>query len=623
MKFKRISRISCGFILIAVIALLIFVISRWKQEEISNPNLMTAQKVFLYQENADARLKRILEDKELKKIFKIETINCRYPQMKWSGRIKYSNISYHALFAVDNSKIIFKLKKIRYGSLTFSIFNPDQSRLFYKIVLKHKNQEINLFKKFYDKETLVSETINLEHTFDRGVELIFETGGRGIGAWINPLLKTQKKNPKVFIVIVLDTLRYDHASLYGYSRKTTPFLDRLSQDAVVFQEAYSTTSWTLPAHVSLFTGKNLDEHGVITPNDRISNNCNLVSEIFQEKGYVTAAFTGGGFIEDIFGFYRGFQIYSNIPGEVFSKNSAERVFNHFTKYIERFWGNDLFVFLHTYQIHAPYKAPHEYIDQINKDVRTNLKGIKNFTGSNHEYFKAIDPGDRQLLIDLYDASILYTDKMLVGSMVDFLKEKGVYDDTMLVVLSDHGEEFFDHFSWEHGHTLYKELIKIPLVVKYPKNREKGKKDALVSITDIPGMILKESGLPYDETVFGNKIGHEKRVLPILLPLSPIIKQFPPKISFVDKDYHFIINIWDKKKAAFFDPQPPVAQEIELYETRDYLEMNNLYRRRKSIVNRYLKNLEKYLKQIKGIKMGKFQFGKELEEKLKSLGYLLN
>ena len=614
-------KIVVSVVLTTAIALLIFFLFHLKQEDLINPNLMTAPKEFIYPTNAEARLKRLLEEDKLKKIFIKEMVNTRYPKEKWSGRLKYAAISYQALVAVDHSKIFFKLKKLTAPGLTFSIFNPENSRLFYKIFLKYKNQAINLYKGFYDKETLVSKTVVLKRRFNSEVELVFETKGKGIGAWINPRLKVKKKKPKVFIVIVLDTLRYDHTSLYGYSRKTTPTLDRISKNSVVFQNAYTTSSWTLPAHVSLFSGKNLDEHGVITPNDRISDQYPLVSELFQEKGYVTAAFTGGGFIEDTYGFARGFQLYSNIPGRVFSMNSAERVFNHFAKYIEGFWGNDLFIFLHTYQAHAPYKAPREYIDQISKNVGDNLKGVKNFIRNNHEYYKSIDPVNRHMLIDLYDASILYADKMLVGSVVNFLKEKGIYDESMLVVLSDHGEEFYDHHSWEHGHTLYKELIKIPLLVKYPNNRQKGKEETLVSIIDIPSMMLKESGLPFEKSLFKNGIGQEKRELTVLLPLSPIIKHFPPKISFIDKNFHFIFNIIDKEKLSFFDPPPPNAQEIELYAAKDYLEKTNLYKRRKNIVDRFGKRLGKYLKQIKGIKMKKFKFNKELEEKLKSLGYL--
>lgn len=610
---------------IAVIALLIFLLLQPKQDETINPNLMTAPKTFIYPENAETRFKKLVADHQLEKIFIKETVNTLYqgPGQKWSGRLKHSGVSHHALFTVDQSTIIFKLKKPEAGGLIFSIFNPADSRLFYTVALKSENQTVNLYKAFYDKESMVSKTIDFPRTLDGEVEFIFQTKGKGVGAWINPGLKIQKEKPKVFIVIVLDTMRYDHTSLYGYSRKTTPMLDQLSKEAVVFRNAYTTTSWTLPAHVSLFSGKNLEEHGVVTPNDRISETYPLAAEIFQQNGYVTAAFTGGGFIEDSYGFARGFQVYSNIPGSVFSKNSAQRVFNHFKNYIGKYWGNDLFIFLHTYQPHAPYKAPHEFIDRINKDIDTNMKGIKNFIRGKQEYFKAIAPEERQVLIDLYDASILYCDNMLLGNVVDFLKEKGMYEDSMLVVLSDHGEEFFDHHSWEHGHTLYNELIKIPLVIKYPKNRKKGEENALASITDIPALLLKESGLSFDETVFKNEIGRDKRTLPILLPLSPIIDQFPAKISFINENYHFILNIIDKEKMTFFKPPPTVTREIELYDSRDYLEKINIYKRKIHVLERFAEQMEKYLQKVKGIKMKKFKLDKELEQKLKSLGYLGN
>lgn len=607
-------------------AAVILILLPSKEGETVDPNLINAPKTFVYPENAEDRFKKEVEDNDRGKIFLQETVNTLYSstETKWAGRIKYSGVSYHSLFAVDNSSIRFKLKKHRaerLKGLTFSIFNPDKSRMFYKVFLKNGDRETILFKGFYDKETLLPAAVDFPATPGEDPELVFETQGKGIGAWLNPRLDIPKKNPNIVIVIVLDTVRYDHTSLYGYSRKTTPVLEKLSRDAVVFGNAYSTTSWTLPAHVSLFSGKDLDEHGVVTPNDTIPMTYPLVSEVFQRNGYVTAAFTGGGFIEDTFGFFRGFQLYSNNPGSVFSMNSAERVFDHFKNYIEQFRGNDLFIFLHTYQAHAPYKAPHEYIDRIARGIDSNLKGIKNFIGGNHEYFKSVGPADRQLLIDLYDAAILYCDEMLVGSVIEHLKQKGMYDDTMLVVLSDHGEEFYDHHSWEHGHTLYRELVQVPLLIKYPRNRKTGKEEALVSITDLPGMMLKEGGLRYDETVFRNGVGGEQRVLPVLLPVSPIIREFPPKVSFVDSQFHFIFNIFDKEKIAFFDPPPPVLRDIELYEKKDYLERSNLSSKKGTVVDRFGKLLGTYLKQVKGVKMEKFKLNKELEEKLKSLGYL--
>lgn len=612
-------------LLVLTAAVLLFLLPS-KSGETVNPNLMIAPKTFVFSEDAENRFKKEVENDDLGKTFLLETVNTLYPSTEtgWTGRIKYSGVSYHSLFAVDNSSIRFKLKKHqarKLKGLTFSIFNPGNTRMFYKVFLEHGNEETILFKGFYDKETFLPAAVDLPRRFDEDVELVFETQGKGIGAWLNPRLDIPKNNPNIVIVIVLDTVRYDHTSLYGYSRKTTPVLETLSRDAVVFRNAYSTTSWTLPAHVSLFSGKDLDQHGVVTPNDTIPLTFPLVSEVFQENGYVTAAFTGGGFIEDTFGFFRGFQLYSNNPGSVFSMNSAERVFDHFKNYIEQFRGNDLFIFLHTYQAHAPYKAPHEYIDRIAQGVESNLKGIKNFIGGNQEYFKSIDPGNRQLLIDLYDSAILYCDEMLVGSVVNHLKKEGMYEDAMLIVLSDHGEEFYDHHSWEHGHTLYRELVQVPLLIKYPRNRIIGKDETIISIADLPGIMLNENHLLDDQSVFRDRVGEEKRVLPVLLPVSPIITEFPPKVSFVDNQYHFIFNILDKEKIAFFDPAPPVLRDIELYEKKDYLERSNLSGKKRTAVDRFGKMLGTYLKQVKGVKNEKFKLNKELEEKLKSLGYL--
>jgi arylsulfatase A-like enzyme len=610
-------------LLISAIALLLFF--GLKRHQTVNLNLMAVPKLFVYPENAEAQFNRLVKENGREDMFIKERGNIYFPREKWGGRIKHSGVSYQGLFAVRDSAVIFKLKKPGAAALSFSLFNPQNSRLSYIVKVKTGNKKINLYKGFFDKEILFSKTVDLEGRFDGEVELIFETRGSGVGAWINPRLVKPKKRPRVIVVIVLDTLRYDHTSLYGYSRATTPELERLSREGVVFRNAYTTTSWTLPAHVSLFSGKNLDEHGVVTPNDRISTGYPLIAEIFQREGYVTAAFTGGGFIDDSYGFARGFQVYSTVPGSALSINSAERVFNHFKNYVNGFRGNDVFVFLHTYQVHAPYKAPREYVAQISRDVHTNLKGVTNFIREKHEYYKTLDDRDRQLLIDLYDAGILYADRVLVGNVVRFLKENGLYRDAMIVVLSDHGEEFYDHHSWEHGHTLYNELIKIPLLVKYPQNREIGEERALVSITDIPAIILEESGVSYDERIFKNEVGQGNRVLPVLLPLSPIIPQFPAKISLVGRNHHFIFNVIDKRVSAFFNPPPPQVrvQEIELYDSGDYLEKVNVYLRRRRIADRFGKHMAKYLQRFKGVKMKAFKGSKELLERLKSLGYLGN
>ena len=448
-------------------------------------------------------------------------------------------------------------------------------------------------------------------------KLEFQTRGKGFGFWINPRLINNKSDKDLFIVLVLDTMRYDHTSLSGYKRNLTPNLKKLAKDSVYYKNAFSTTSWTLAAHTSLFSGKNLFEHKVVNPNSKISYNYPLLQEVFQKYGYNTFAITGGGFVEDDYGFYRGFSHYENGPGGLFKIKSSDLVLKRFKTLIKDNPYNN-FIFLHTYQIHSPYKAPHKYLYSINKNLKQNFIGINKFLNKNQLY-SDIDDETKKTLIDLYDASILYTDDILIGKLVKYLKENKLYENSMIVVLSDHGEEFFEHGSWEHGNSLYSELIRIPIVIKYPMSKKTGIEERLTSISDIAYFILNEAGFK-EKGLFKTDFGKSKRTLPILLPFPPILKNYPSVISFVDKDYHFIYNIIDKERLNFFNPRPNI-EKYELFSLKDINEKNNLKTKLRKKLNKYLQLIKKY-KEILNIR-GKNKIEKKLKNKLKSLGYLGN
>ncbi len=619
---------SIVIIVIILIILVMLVMFLSKKNKLSNLNLIANSPVYKMQKNAYQSYLNIKKKWKLEGVFKSDDLNIFYKKQKWNGRIRYNDISYHAFFTVNNSEISYSIKGNDLKGINFKIFNPKNSVMTYFIDIKINNKKKQIFKKHFSKKALYSDEIYFPEPVNGDLEIIFSSTGKGLGAWINPRLIKQKKDPNIVVIIMVDTLRYDHTSLFGYHRKTTPFLKELAKDSVFYNNAFSTTSWTLPAHVSLFSGKNLTEHGVIAPTDIISWKYPLLAEIFQKKGFVTAAFTGGGFVEDSYGFYRGFQYYSNVPGRVFSMKSAERVFSHFKNYISRFKDNDLFVFLHTYQVHAPYKAPRDYINRIKKNVKGNLIGISKFIKDKKNYFKPINDEQKQLMIDLYDASILYTDEVLIGNVMNYLKEKGHYDNATIAVLSDHGEEFYDHGSWEHGHTVYGELTKIPLIIKFPSNSENKKNivdNKLTSISDIPGIILKENGFDKNQKdSIQIRRNNSDYLIPILLPVSPIIKQITPKISFMTNDFHFIYNKIDKNKLSFFDPSPVKKEVYELYEHQtDKIEEINVYKTHLKLHKKYKTLIKKYLNRLEKINTKKHKIDEKLKKKLKSLGYLGN
>lgn len=587
--------------------------------------LVMADMIFDATAAQEKRLGELLGDRDsyLGRIFRTGKLNVLLPARKWTGRVKENGISRQALFFVDDMRGRCRVKNNGERKIAFSIFNPHGSQLVYSMYFARHQREKLVFRKKFTAEQAFSGEISLDGTrcdFD----IVLETRGQGLGAWINPQFVGRKGEPRVFIVIVLDSVRSDHTSLYGYPRRTTPALEKLALDARVFRNAYSSTSWTLPAHVSLFSGRDLLGHGVLGPRDRIKESYPLLAEVFQQNGFVTAAFTGGGFVDDRFGFYRGFQVYSNKPGGVFLKDASERVLKHFKSFAEAAWGEDLFVFLHTYQAHAPYKFPGRFKGAINADLRSNLIGPVNFLSSKRSaWFKPIDPAGRQALVDTYDTAIYYADQALIAGVVGFLKEKNAYERATIVVASDHGEEFYDHGGWEHGHSLYNELIRIPLVIKYAENRRRGTDEALTSIADVPRLLLQGSGLRTDPAYFPGVADAERRVLPVSLPVSPIIQEIPTRVSFVDGRYHFIYNIIDRQALEIFDPPPRDLPVYEFYERRDARETQNLAAGRSPALKQFHDRLAAYLRQLRQSRGRQQEIDENLRRELKALGYLNN
>jgi len=609
--------------LLAVVAVISIGIGTCSEKKADTLNILAADVTFETGADAEARFAVLQQagGPNLSQVFKRDRINVLIPHNNWAGRLSSGGVSQQAFFSVDTMRAIFEVKDNRRRRFRFSIYNPAGSKLSYLIYIEQQKNKKMVFKKYFAKRQSFTATVTLGKSLKK-FKLVLETRGKGIGAWVNPQLVRKKEHPRIFIVIVLDSLRSDHTSLYGYHRKTTPVLEQLASDSRVFRQAFSSSSWTLPAHVSLFSGKDLPEHRVLTYTDHIREDYPLLAEVFQKNGFFTAAFTGGGFVADGFGFHRGFQVYSNNPGNVSFYDSAVKVLESFKNYAEAFWGEDLFIFLHTYQVHAPYNFPESLKKHFNRNLQGNSLGAANFLQNwKVEYFRSIAENSKQQLVDTYDTAIYYADQILLGGVVQYLKAKGVYEQAGLVITSDHGEEFYDHGSWEHGHSLYNELVKIPLLIKYPGNRHKGNNDTLTSIADIPALLLEKRGMRFAETFFLNRYGAVNRVLPVSLPYPPMIRQIPAKISFIDERYHFIYNIIDRKALEYFDPQPRNPEVFELYERQDEKETKNLADGNAKAMKKFLVLLEKYLRRLRKVPGQKHRVDEALQKELKSLGYL--
>ncbi len=249
------------------------------------------------------------------------------------------------------------------------------------------------------------------------------------------------------ILVSLDTLRGDRMGLSGYFRNTTPNLDALARKGVYFKNAVSQSPWTKPSHMSLMTGLYPTSHGVTQSwqtrqKIELARDKTTLADVFRTNGYLTQAFTGSANVAANFGFYRGFDHYIE-AGRAFGPD-AKFIFSNGFDWIESHADKKFFLFLHTYEIHRPFTRKF-FVNQLPPDAT---------------------PKER--INARYDSDVYYTDKF-IGHLEAKLRSLDILDKTILVIFSDHGEDLMSHYgdNIDHGHTLYEEMIHVPLIFHAP------------------------------------------------------------------------------------------------------------------------------------------------------------
>lgn len=307
------------------------------------------------------------------------------------------------------------------------------------------------------------------------------------------------------ILVSIDTLRADHLGVYGYARPTSPHLDAFAADAVLFRRSFSHAPSTLMSHASILTSLLPPHHGASIRNERaLPLEATTVTEVLHDLGYATASWNGGIQLDRVYGLNQGFDIYESVRRQSASADSMvdrEDRFEHQVEqaepWIREHAGGPFFVFLHTYEVHHPYSPDQEEMNLFDEGYRGRLPDLvsvdllKRFGDGT----QAVGEGDLEHVIAAYDAEIRSMD-LAFGRLVGFLKAIGIYDRALMVVTSDHGEEFGEHgrIGW-HSHTLYDELLRVPLLVKLPGQRGGGRApDGTARGIDVAPTILAALGL---------------------------------------------------------------------------------------------------------------------------------
>jgi arylsulfatase A-like enzyme len=359
-------------------------------------------------------------------------------------------------------------------------------------------------------------------------------------------------------VIVMDTVRADHLSLYGYERDTSPNLKALAKDAMVYTHAQSASDMTLTSHASLFSGMYPSWHGAYCKEPEaaygrpLSNNVPTLAEILKGQGYTTLGVAANLYLRSAFGLDRGFQEFSiKRPVPMLSdenkcqlrrpmrrllslvtdtaqfdrlNSSAEDIDDEFFTTLDGRGALDdsrgapdgprapFFGFVNYMDAHFPYIPPapwdRKFPGKVSTLTKDYLESEQNAISSGGD-----TPADyRQYCISQYDGGIAYLDAQ-IGRIVAGLKQRGLYDNTMIVVTSDHGEAFGERHHVEHGNSPYQNLLHVALLVKYPKSAFQGTAEAPVSLIDVAPTVLQVAGVPVPRAMQGRSLLNEPAPLP--------------------------------------------------------------------------------------------------------------
>jgi arylsulfatase A-like enzyme len=512
----------------------------------------------------------------------------------------------------------------------------------FKILVGDKKIRKVLYEKIFhlqpgdERNQLIFEKINMSAFANRNIKLTFLTERLSridndssednvFSFWFNPIIYQPSPEKLKIILVSIDTLRADHLGSYGYSRHTSPNLDELAKDSVLFKNVYAQSPWTLPSHVSILYSLNSASHQVYFKDQKIDDSLPSVSSYLRKSGFLTYAFTGGGFVSGIYGFSKGYDWYDEPVkgkhGQLRPDESCE-LFKYTADWIKKNKDKQFFLFLHTFQTHGPYDCPppwnEAFLDKTAKWKRFALRIYLEKMGYSHPF----KPEEIRNIMGLYDGEIKYTDEALIKPLISFLKELEIYDHTLLIITSDHGEEFADHGGWEHGHALYDELIRVPLIIKFPGSQFKGKRiNTICRTIDIMPTLLE-----FTSTEFKKNQLDGKSLRDLILE-----KERNDRIFISDLAHKNLLDPCpammatnDNKLKLILDKASKGTKGLELYDlSKDPNETKNILQKELKSARALLEFINDYYSEKFRIqrKIEKVYLDKELKEKLKALGYI--
>jgi len=423
------------------------------------------------------------------------------------------------------------------------------------------------------------------------------------------------------LLIVVDTLRADRLGCYGNESGMTPRMDTLAAEGVLFKKAYSHAPWTLASFASLLTSTYPVQHkagGWVGEFTKLRSHAETVGECFQAAGSRTVSIVNVDFLTEHFGMHKGFD---RVDHEVGHNNhltrTAARTTDCALRWLDGNGGEPFFMMVHYFDPHLVYEPPADFRARFalggDKETTDTIFGeVKDIIAFRQGRLPLDAPKIRRLE-GLHNGEVAFTDREL-GRLLDGLAQRGLDKKTIVVLTSDHGEEFHDHGGFEHGHTLYDELLHVPLIVRWPGHLPAGTEvDATVRLVDVAPTVCRLAGVEGRDGFQG-------------LDLSPL---WQPGAEAEDRPVFSEGYFWspEDRFARIADGKKTIAysasKRVEIYDLeKDPLEKIDLAKKDKALAERLMKDLflSRTGLEIDAGAAEPARLTDEMRERIKQLGY---
>ena len=362
--------------------------------------------------------------------------------------------------------------------------------------------------------------------------------------------------PNIYIILS-DACQAFHVGTYGYRRSTTPHVDAFARDAVVYEYAYANSVFTRPSIATLFTGLYPDNHKVRLQFASLPPQLLILPEYFKAKGYGTSIFSSNVVTSPRCGFTQGVDVYFSIVEKVGTKKDFS-ILDRFRNWLAKTPPSH-FSFMHYIHPHFPKVPPEDFPVSFRPDgKKVTLGRMNQLVRKKKQTGIPLNAEELQELTDGYDSSIAWVDSEF-GKTLSLLKEKKLYDDSMIIFLADHGEAQGEHGVLGHGRNVFEETTRVPLIIKYPKRMElKGRVRRLVELADF---------FPTIAALFGQKLTQDGRNLPTADFNREMDDRFvvsrtgtqPPTYGLRWKNWYYMIDLRNNNEKLFLPETDPIRE----------------------------------------------------------------